>query len=381
MSPIQYKKYTFIIVFLIISFVLGFIGGILGILSLSSASVRQLLRLEDLKPLEIPTLKTEKLILEESNAIIEVAKKVAPAVVSISSNRTLEDIFGRQAALEGGGTGFIITTDGLIATNKHVVSDERAGYTVLTQDGRSFKPKIVARDPFNDLAILKVDASGLSIVELGDSGKLEIGQNVVAIGNALGEFQNTVTAGVISAKERKIELEDGSTIEGLLQTDAAINPGNSGGPLVNLKGQVVGINTAVAAKGVAEGIGFAIPINAVKSALEGVKKTGKITRPLLGIRYIPVTKEVKEAANLNIDYGVLVFSNDPLNPAVLLGSPADKAGILKNDVITHINNERIDEKHSLASLIQQYQPGDEVELTLLREGKELKVKVKLGEFK
>lgn len=370
----------FIAIFVVVSFLMGLLGGGLSIVALSSSKIRDLLGLAGTS-LPIPTVKTEKLVLEESNAVIDVAKKVTPAVVSISATTTLEDIFGNLATQKSGGTGFIITSDGLIATNKHVVSDDNANYVVFTQDGKSYKAKIVAKDPFNDLAIIKIDANGLPVVELGDSDKLEIGQYVVAIGNALGEFQNTVTVGVISAKERTIELDDKSTLVGLLQTDAAINPGNSGGPLVNLKGQVVGINTALAAKGQAEGIGFAIPTNAVKSALEGVEKTGKISRPFLGIRYLPVTKEVKKAANLSIDYGILVFSNNPTQPAVIPESPADKAGIQKNDVITYFNNERIDDKHSLINLLLQYQPGDQVEFKVLRDNKELKIKVKLGEFK
>lgn len=368
------KTKFILILFLAVSFVMGALGGALGALGLNWLGV------SEIKPVEIPTFKTEKIVLEESSAIIEVAKKVTPAVVSITSKRTLADIFGNLAEQKGGGTGFIITSDGLVVTNKHVVADEKASYTVFTQDGKNFDAKIKAKDPFNDLAVLKIDANSLPVVELGDSDRLEIGQQVVAVGNALGEFQNTVTTGVISAKERKIEVEDGSALEGLLQTDAAINPGNSGGPLVNLKGQVVGINTAVAAKGIAEGIGFALPINTVKTALDGVKKTGKIKRPYLGVRYLPVTKEVKEAADLSVDFGVLVYSDSPRAPAVAPAGPADKAGILKNDVITQINNERIDEKKGLSRLIQQYQPNEEVELIIIREKREFKLKVKLGEF-
>ncbi|MBI4029869.1 trypsin-like peptidase domain-containing protein [Candidatus Berkelbacteria bacterium] len=367
------KRFIFVFI-LVLSFAMGVLGGFLGALGLSWLGI------SEIKPVEIPTFKTEKIVLEESSAVIEVAKKVTPAVVSITSKRTLADIFGNLAEQKGGGTGFIITSDGLVVTNKHVVADEKASYMVFTQDGENFSATIKAKDPFNDLAVLKIDANSLPVVELGDSDRLEIGQQVVAIGNALGEFQNSVTTGVISAKERKIEVEDGSTLEGLLQTDAAINPGKSGGPLVNLKGQVVGINTAVAAKGIAEGIGFALPINTVKTGLDGVQKTGKIKRPFLGVRYLPVTKEVKEAADLSVDFGVLIYSDNPRAPAVVPGSPADKAGVIKNDIITHINNEKIDEKKGLARLIQQYQPGDEVELTIVRDKREFKLKVKLGEF-
>lgn len=380
---------TFIVFFLILSFIMGLLGGGSSILLLSSQNkVRELLGV-NVKEIEIPKLKGEKIVLEESSAVIDAVKKVAPAVVSISAQISGEDVFGRQFTEEGGATGFIITNDGLILTNKHVVSDKNAQYTVFTSDGKSYQAEILSTDPFNDLAAIKIDASGLPVVELGDSDpdKLQIGQHVIAIGNALGEFRNTVTLGVISAQERILEATDPITgeaerLEGLIQTDAAINQGNSGGPLVNLKGQVVGINTAVAAKGLAEGLGFAIPINIAKSAIESVKKTGRIIRPMLGVRYNPISAEVAKAANLPVDYGVLVRKGDQVGQvAIIPGSPADKAGIKEGDIITHINGEKIDEDHSLARLIQQYQPGDEVELKIIR-GKEEKVlKVVLVEFK
>lgn len=382
------RQASFIVFFLILSFVMGFLGGTGAIVLLSSQSkVRGLLGL-NIKEIEIPKIKGEKIVLEESSAVIDAVKKVSPSVVSISAKISVEDIFGRQSSAEGGATGFIITNDGLILTNKHVVSDKNASYTVFTADGKSYDAKILSVDPFNDLAVIKIEASGLPVVELGDSDpdKLQIGQHVIAIGNALGEFRNTVTLGVISAVERTLEASDpisGETekLEGLLQTDAAVNEGNSGGPLVNLKGQVVGINTAIASKGVAEGLGFAIPIDVAKSAIESVKSTGKIIRPMLGVRYAPINSEIAKAANLPVDYGVLVRKGDQIGQsAVIAGSPADKAGISENDIITYINGEKIDENHSLSRLIQQYQPGDEVELTIISNKQEKKVKVKLAEF-
>ena len=390
-KPILSKRKTglFIVVFLILSFIMGLLGGVGGILILSSSPLKDFLGLSNIKEISLPTVKTDKVVLEESSAIIDAAKKVSPSVVNITFKKNMQDFFGRVTTAEGGGTGFIITNDGLILTNKHVISDATVEYMVLTSDGKSFPAQVLSQDPFNDLAVIKIDAKGLSAVESGDSSaeELQIGQWVVAIGNALGEFQNTVTVGVVSARERTLTASEPTgasveNLEGLIQTDAAINAGNSGGPLLNLKGQVIGINTAVASKQVAEGIGFAIPINTAKPAIESVKKTGRIIRPFLGIRYIPIDKEIAQQANLPVDYGVLVKTgSNRAEAAVVADSPADKAGIKDGDIITYVNGEKIDSNHSLALLIQQYQPGIEIELTILRNAKEQKVKVKLTEYK
>lgn len=369
----------FIVGFLIFAFIMGVAGGIGGVLLLSENSyLKEKLGLKDIA---INTTKTEKLKLEESSAITDTVKKVAPAVVSISTTTNVTNIFGRSYESEGGGTGFIITNDGLIVTNKHVVSDENTTYTVFTNDGKDYQAKILATDPFNDFAVLKIDAKGLPVVDLGDSDDLMVGQWVVAIGNALGEFDNSVTVGVISAKDRQITASGGGKaekLEGLLQTDAAVNPGNSGGPLVNLKGQVIGINTAVAN---AENIGFAIPINVVKSAIDSIKKTGEIKRPMLGIRYLPITKEIAKINNLKVDYGALVIRGKGQGEvAVIPGSPAAKAGIEENDIILKINDEEISENKSLARILQQYKVGDEISLTILRDDKEKTVKATLTEL-
>lgn len=324
------------------------------------------------------TTKKEKIVLEESSAIIDAVKKVSPSVVSITTSRDIQDYLGRSLQQEtGGGTGFILTSDGLIVTNRHVVADTNAKYTVLTSDGKTYDAKILSRDTLNDIAVIKIEAKGLKPVELGDSNALNIGQWVITIGNALGEFQNTVTVGVVSAKERKIDTNDGS-LDGLIQTDAAINPGNSGGPLVNLAGQVIGINTAVA--GGAEGIGFAINIDSVKTALESVQKTGTIIRPFLGVRYLPLNKEIARSTNLPSEKGALVYRGpNPTDLPVVPGSPADKAGIQENDIILKINNQELNENTSLVSVLQKYKPGDTIELTILRKGQEIKVPVKLEE--
>ncbi|MCL5794961.1 MAG: trypsin-like peptidase domain-containing protein [Patescibacteria group bacterium] len=368
-----------IIIFLILALVMGSAGAI-GTMILVSGNSKLSEKL-GLKNVALNTTKTEKLILEESSLITSTVDKVSPSVVSISTSKNITDLFGRTYEQTGGGTGFIITNDGLIATNKHVVSDANAEYTVFTSDGKSYPAKIMATDSLNDLAVIKIEASGLPVVDLGDSDKLDVGQWVVAIGNALGEFNNTVTVGVISAKDRKITASGGGTsesLEGLLQTDAAINSGNSGGPLVNLKGQVIGINTAVA--GSAQNIGFAIPINSVKKAIDSIKKTGKIERPMLGVRYLPINKELAKANQLAVDYGAWVLPGSARGEvAVIPGSPADKAGIVENDIITKIDGTQINENNSLSKTLQSYNVGDEVEITFLHKGDEKTAKVKLTE--
>jgi S1-C subfamily serine protease len=340
------------------------------------------------KDITLPSINTsskQKIVIEESSAFIDVAKKVKPSVVSITTTQSVQDLFGSVYEQKGGGTGFIITSDGLIVTNKHV-ADAGNTFTVFTSDGQSYPAEVKAKDPSNDLAILKIDAKGLPVATMGDSSKLQVGQWVIAIGNALGEYQNTVTAGVVSAQNRSLTAQgsDGSSerLEGLIQTDTAINSGNSGGPLVNLAGEVIGINTAVADKSFAEGIGFAIPINTVQSAIDSVKSTGKITRPYLGVNFLTITKDIATSAGLQIDHGALVYRGTGLGAvAVVPGSPADKAGIAENDIITAINNDQLTESFSLRTAIAQYKPGDEIEIVYQHKGEEKKVKAKLEETK
>lgn len=353
--------------------ILGGAGAFLGMTAMNVPGVNSLGNVNTVT-------KKEHLVLEESSAITDAVKKVSVSVVSISTTRNIQDFFSGQITQQkGGGTGFVLTSDGLIVTNKHVVSDTAAEYSVITSDGKSYKATVLSRDPFNDLAVVKIDATGLKPVELGDSAALNVGQWVIAIGNALGEFQNSVTVGVVSAKERQLSAS-GTSLDGLIQTDAAINPGNSGGPLVNLAGQVVGINTAIA--GNAEGIGFAINIDSVKTALDSVLKTGKIVRPYLGVRYLSLNKEIAQSSNLPVDKGALVYrGTGPADLAVIPSSPADKAGIRENDIITKLNGQEINETTSLISLLQKYKVGETIALTVLRQGQEIKVDVKLEEQK
>lgn len=279
----------------------------------------------------------------------------------------------------GGGSGFILDKSGLIVTNKHVVADTKAEYTVLTNDGKKHDATVLARDPVLDLAIIKINASGLSALKLGDSGAIKLGQAVIAIGNALGEFRNTVSVGVVSGLSRNITAGGGGSqqsIEGVIQTDAAINPGNSGGPLLNLRGEVIGINTAVAIG--AQNIGFAIPINQAKRAINSVSKHGRIITPYLGIRYLILNEERAKKEKIDVTNGALV-RGDESGPAVEKNSPASKAGVLAEDIIIEINGVQINEKRSLQSIVQEYQVGDALRLKILRSGKEITLSATLEE--
>ena len=279
----------------------------------------------------------------------------------------------------GGGTGFFVSSDGLILTNKHVVYDEEAEYIVLTSNKKKYKAKVLAKDPSCDIAILKVEGKNFPYLKLGNSDKIVLGQTVIAIGNALGEFQNSISVGVVSGLGRRITAGGGGyieTIENMIQTDAAINKGNSGGPLLNLKGEVIGINTAMATG--AENVGFATPINVAKKDLEMVKEKGKIVIPFLGVRYILINQAIKEKYHLPVDYGAYIIGDEE-NPAIVPGSPAEKAGLKNKDIILEINGEKISFDNSLAHLIRKYKPNDEVKLKILRKGKVKFLKVKIGE--
>ncbi len=316
------------------------------------------------------TVDRHELVVQESSAVIDVAKKVAPSVVSITSKTTSYNFFGMGQTQEGAGTGIIISSDGLIITNKHVVDGQDSNYTVITSDGKEYKDaKVIARDSVNDLAFVKIDAKGLKAADLGDSASMQVGQQVVAIGNALGQFQNSVTTGVISGLSRPITAGDGAgsseDLQNLFQTDAAINPGNSGGPLVNLEGQVIGINTAVA--GNAQNIGFAIPINEAKTVIASVKDKGKISRPYLGVRYALITKDFATRNNLKATDGAYVVG-DSQNLAVIPNSPASKAGVQSGDIITKIAGDKIDASHSPSSLVSKHKVGDKVDLEVIRDG-------------
>ncbi len=291
---------------------------------------------------------------------------------------------GTELQEVGAGSGFIVSADGLVLTNKHVVLDSDAEYTIFTNDGQKYSAKVLAKDPAQDLAVLKIqfDGGNFQPATLGDSDSIQIGQTAIAIGNALGEFSNTVSVGVVSGLQRTVSASDKSggfseTLQGIIQTDAAINSGNSGGPLLNLKGEVIGINTAMAEG--AQNIGFAIPINMAKRDISQVMQTGKIIYPFLGIRYISVDNQVKEKYSLLVDYGALIFKGPNGESAVMADSVAKEAGIKEGDIILELNGEKITSGNSLSNIILKYNPGNHVTLKILRDGNEQNINVVLGE--
>lgn len=326
----------------------------------------------------------EKVSMEEDSAVVDSVNKVFPSVVSIVTVAKGVTFFGEIVEQKGGGTGFIITSDGLIITNKHVVAGAE-NLNVITSDGSDYVGQVVATDPIFDFALVKIEAKGLPVVEMGDSDSLQIGQRVIAIGNALGEYSNSVTVGVVSGRARSISASDrsgsSSRLEGLIQTDAPINPGNSGGPLINTKGQVVGVNTAIDAQ--ANSISFAIPINSAKTAINSYLKNGSIVRPFMGIRYINITREFSALNKLDVNAGALIVAGTEQGEtiAIVPGGPADKAGLMVNDIITQINGEKISENKSVITILSAYNPGDKVEIIYLRKGEEKKTTVELGELK
>lgn len=326
-----------------------------------------------------PVKTEEKLkIVTEESVVIDVVRKVAPSVASIAIERKLLNPFepfeAPRQTQSGIGTGFVIRADGLILTNKHVVAT--AGrYFVILKDGdkeNKFEVGKIHKDPFNDLAILKIEASNLKPLELGDSSKLQVGQRVIAIGNALGRLDNTVTTGVISGLGRGITPIDPSTgisenIRDVIQTDAAINPGNSGGPLLNTSGQAIGVNTAVAG---AENIGFAIPVNVAKQLFSDFEKTGKISRPFLGVRYNHISRDV--ALLNNVPEGEFIQE-------VVENSAADKAGINAGDIIIEVDGTKLVEGKSLQDLIRGKKVGEQIKLKIFRDGKTLDITTTLEE--
>jgi serine protease Do len=278
-----------------------------------------------------------------------------------------------------GGTGFVISTDGMILTNRHVVDEENLEYRVTLANGKTYTARVVGKDTIHDVAIIHIDAPDLKPVVIGDSDTVVIGQTVLAIGNAFSEFDNSVTRGIISGVNRRVYAGDalGSSeiIEEALQTDAAINPGNSGGPLINLRGEVIGMNTAVSQQG--QSVGFAIPINVAKRSMESVRKHGRIVRTWLGVRYVTITPELQEMNNLSVTNGALIPSD---SKSVIEGSPAAKAGLKPGDIITQVQGIPLTEKVSLPRALSAHWPGDVISITLSRGAKQIETKVTLGEL-
>lgn len=343
-------------------------------------------------------------LIEEESATIGVVERVTPAVVSVVVKQRRGDIVNHSQSNSfffspfqvyptpteeeanelievSSGTGFFVSGDGYLLTNRHVVDTEDASFFVVTNEGEEIPATLVDTDPFQDIAVLHVEGDGFETVTLGDSSEIQIGQTVIAIGNTLSEFRNTVTKGVISGINRRITAGtsvNSEIIDQAIQTDAAINPGNSGGPLINLRGEVIGINTAVSYEG--ESVAFAIPINDAKRAVEDIKTYGRIVRPWLGVRYVVVEPETG-ASDQTFEAGAMIVAGEqPGEVAVFKGSPADQAGLLENDIIVSVDGTFLTQDQSLAEIISVYHPEDQVTLGVLRGSDLLTVDVTLAEY-
>ena len=338
----------------------------------------------------------------EKSPIVEIAKKVCPAVITVVITKDLPKVEGyyifpfggrqfivpkiekkgKEKTKIGGGSGFMVSQDGYVITCSHVVKDPTADYTVILEPKKKYPAKVLGKDPLTDIAILKIEGKDFPCLDIGDSSMIELGETVVAIGNPLGEFEDTLSAGIISGLSRKITAYGGlsfraTSLRGLIQTDAAINPGNSGGPLVDMEGKAIGVNTAMVMG--AQNIGFAIPINYAKRSLEEVMKYGKIKRPFLGVRYFLLNKEIAKANKLPVDYGALIVRENLGEKAIVKGSPADRADLEEYDIILECNGQKINEENPLADALQKHKIGENISLKILREKKEINVKVKLEE--
>ncbi|HCW32659.1 MAG: 2-alkenal reductase, 2-alkenal reductase [Candidatus Peregrinibacteria bacterium GW2011_GWE2_39_6] len=386
------KKWPFVfitVLLLLVNFGAGLSGAYLG-LKIFTPTISQ-----------EKTTKTQ--VINEQSAIIDTVEKTKDAIISVIISKDVpvfkeyysnpfEDFnpfgfnfnipqreqIGTEKQQIGAGSGFIVTADGLIITNRHVVEDETASYSVIMNNGDIIDAKIIDTDPTYDIAVLQIDKKNLTYLNLGDSDTIKVGQSVIAIGNALGEFSNTVSSGIVSGLGRTVTAGSGygqvETLNNIIQTDASINPGNSGGPLLDLNGNVIGVDVAMAQN--AENIGFAIPINPVKSILTSIQENGEIIRPYLGIRYTPINKTIQEANNLPYDYGALILrGQSPEDLAVIPGGPADKAGLQENDLILEINNIKIEATHPLQSEIVKYDVGATVTLKVYSKGAEKEVPV------
>ncbi len=337
--------------------------------------------------------------------VVEIAKKVCPAVITVIVSKDLpkaENFYsfpfggkeyvmpkfekGQEGKVKktriGGGSGFIVSEDGYVFTSNHVVSDTTADYTVILDPKHKYPAKVLSRNPINDTAVLKIEGKDLPYLQMADSNQIDLGEEVLAVGNALGEFTDTLSVGIVSGLSRYITAWGGienqmQNLRGLIQTDAAINPGNSGGPLINMEGKVIGINTAMIAG--AQNIGFAIPINYALKDLEEVKKFGKIIMPFLGVKYVLLSKEMAEANKLPVTDGALVVREALGESPVVEGSAAEKAGIKEWDIIVECDGQKITAKNPLAHILQKCKIGEPTSFKVLRDKKEINLKVTLEE--
>jgi serine protease Do len=364
-------------IFVTVAVVAGYGGGLMG-------SAKQ-----SITETNIGTTEARKQIVSsEGELISEITKEVGSSVVSVSviSQTATQGYFGvQQQESEGAGTGVILSEDGIVITNRHVVPEGAKSVSVTLSDGTTLDDvEVIGRtndsDPL-DIAFLKInDTEGkkLTVATIGDSSSMEVGDRVIAIGNALGQFENTVTSGLISGYGRDIEASDGGSsvesLQNLFQTDAAINPGNSGGPLMNLSGEVNGINVAVAN---AKNIGYAKTINEIKGLIASDKKNGKLERPYLGVRYVSLNDETAYYYNLDTKEGAYIAPSQSGESSIVSGSPADKAGLEEKDVILEIGGVKVNEKNSLVSILGRHTVGESVELKVERGNEEIKLNVKL----
>jgi len=406
-----FKKPIFLTI--VVALIIGLVAGVFSSIYLSPLVKKEVKPQPD-RFLESAEDAEEAAEAEERNkemqSIPDIVENASPAVVSVIVSKYVpvleqyyinpfqefEQFFGQDFGFQipqyrekgqelqevGGGTGFIIDSDGLIITNKHVVLDEDAEYTVLTNDGKKYPAPVLARDPIQDIAVLKISATNLPTLKMGNSDRVRIGQTVIAIGNALGEFRNTVSVGVISGLARTITAGGGGfseQLEEVIQTDAAINEGNSGGPLLNLYGEVIGINTAMVQG--AENIGFAIPINKAKKDISDIEIKGKISYPFLGVRAVLINQSLQQQYNLPYDYGALVISGNTADEkAVMSGSPAEKAGIQEGDIILEADGVKVNQDNTLSKLILKHNVGDKIILKIYRESEEKIIDATLGEW-
>ena len=411
-------KTQMVLLVLLVSFVTSFVTGIVTVALIDQAPARVTETFQKVVEFvrETPSENMnnsegskdqEITVIFQDSQVVKIVREVSPAVVSVVASKDVpvidryfinpffddpllkdfipEEFFLQyQVPQEGetkrvqvsSGSGFFVSKDGMLITNRHVVGDIEADYTIVMNNGKKLSAKVLARDPAQDIAVLKVEGDNFPFISLGNSDNINIGETVVVIGNALGEFQNTVSVGIVSGLRRTIIVSSGTELREVIQTDAAINLGNSGGPVLDLTGKAIGISTAVA-RG-AENIGFALPINFISKAISDVNNFGEIRYAYLGVRYAMINAEIAKEKNLSVDRGALVMPAGNY-PAVMPNSPAFEAGVKEGDVILEISGEVISPDKTLASIISQRRIGDEIELKILRDGEEIILKVKLAE--